>query len=71
MQKIKLSTITYYKGKYVIYLSSDVKYFFSNKRKAQDFLSQLSKKLDIALLFVIENLHSLTEFYNLYNLADN
>ena len=71
MQKVNLNTITCVKGKYVIYLDRDNKFFFSNKRKAQDFLTQFSKKLDMALLFIIEHLDTLTEFSNFYNLADS
>lgn len=71
MQKIKLSTITYSKGSYIVYLSADVHYYFTSKRKAQDYLTQLSQRLDMALLFIVESLDKLTEFYNLYNLADS
>ena len=71
MQKIKLNTIIYSEGKYSIYLDADTHYFFSNKRKAQDFLRLVSEHIDKAHLFITEALTTLESFYNLYNLADD
>jgi hypothetical protein len=71
MQKVKLNTIIYSEGKYSIYLDPETRYYFSNKRKAQDYLRLLSVQTDKAILFITEALDRLTEFYNLYNLADS
>jgi len=70
MQKIKLNTVTYHNGKYLIYLDRETKVYFTNKRKAQDFLTQQGQRTDKALLFISETLTTLTDFFRLYNLAD-
>jgi len=71
MQKIKLNTILYYQGKYIIYLDAQTRLSFTNKRKAQDFLRTISARIDKAHLFITEAYSDLSEFYNLYNLADD
>lgn len=71
MLNIKLNTVYYQQGKYTIYLDHETKFYFSNKRKAQDFLVQLSHKIDKSMLFISETLTDLLEAYNLYNLADD
>jgi hypothetical protein len=70
MLNVKLNTVYYHQGKYTIYLDHETKFYFTNRRKANDFLVQLSKKMDEAVLFISEALSDLTEFYNLYSLAD-
>jgi hypothetical protein len=71
MLKLKLNTVYFHDGKYTIYLDKETKFYFSNKRKAQDFLTQLSKRIDQSLLFITESTSQLTEFYNLYSLDDD
>jgi hypothetical protein len=70
MQKLKFNTISYYRGKYTVFLDSDTRYYFSNKRKAQDFLTAQSQRNFMAFLFISEYLSDLSAFYNLYNLGD-
>lgn len=70
MQKIKLNTVIYHNKKYVVYLDRDTKVYFTNKRKASDFLTQQGQRTDKAILFISETLTTLTDFFRLYNLAD-
>lgn len=71
MQRIKFNTITYSKGRYSVFLDSETRYYFSNKRKAQDFLTAQSQRNDMAFLFISEYLTDLTGLYNLFNLGDS
>lgn len=71
MQKIKLNTVVYSNGRYVVYLDRDTRCYFTNKRKARDFLVQQSQRNDMAFLFITEALSSLIEFFSLFNIADS
>lgn len=52
--------------KYVIYLDSENKFKFSDKRKASDFLTKIQKEIDQASLLITEEYNLLSEFYRLY-----
>lgn len=70
MLKVKLSSPFYSKNKYVVYLDSDVKREFSNKRSAETFKVIIEHELNQALLFINEEFSTLTQFYRCYFLAD-
>jgi hypothetical protein len=63
MKKISLYQIEMIKGSYVIYLYNDLKFSFSNKRKAEDFLSVINQKLTNLMQLVN---FELIEVYKIY-----
>ena len=70
MNKIVLNKPMLLNKRYIVYLDSENKYSFSNRREAQDFIVYVGRKIEEAILFIIEEFNSLEEFYRLYYLAD-
>jgi hypothetical protein len=70
MNKIVLNKPLLLNKRYVVYLDSENKFSFSNKREAQDFIVFVGKEMDEATLFITEKLNLLSELYRLYFLAD-
>lgn len=63
MFRVKLSKISTGPNGYCVYLDREKKYYFSNRRKAQDFLRYLSKRFTEALVFINEEY---CQVYNMY-----
>jgi hypothetical protein len=70
MNDTKLNGPIYCNKKYTVFLDSDNKFTFKNKRIAQDFITHVQHMIDEATLFISEKLNILEEFYRLYYLAD-
>ena len=70
MNKIILNKPLLINKRYVVYLDSDNKFDFSNRREAQDFIVDVERVIEEAILFITEEYNSLSEFYRLYYLAD-
>lgn len=66
MINIRLEKIHYYEHKYWVYLDSENKYAFDNKRIASDFLSVISKKLTDTLFFINEEYCQVELIYRQY-----
>jgi hypothetical protein len=66
MLKIQLEKIEEYQGKYIIFLDSENKYSFQNKRKAEDFLTLVSKRLTDTLVFINEDFTVAETIYRHY-----
>lgn len=66
MFHVNLSRINIINGKYCVYLDGENRYFFSDKRKAQDFLRQLSERFTEALVFVNDEYCQVNEIYRQY-----
>jgi hypothetical protein len=70
MNKIVLNKPLLLNKRYIVYLDSDNKFSFSNKREAQDFITEVGRKMEEAILFITEKFNILEEFYRLYYLTD-
>lgn len=70
MLKIKLSSPQLIHRKYIVFIDSNTKRSFTNKRKASDYITKVENELNEALLFINEWFCSLTTFYRTYFLAD-
>jgi len=70
MNNITLTKPLLIKGKYHIYLYSNTKFVFTDKRKANDFLTKITRGMEQAILFITEEQARLNEYYRLYYLAD-
>lgn len=66
MLKIQLEKIEEYQGKYIVFLDSENKYYFVNKRKAEDFLTLISKRLTDTLVFINEDFIVAETIYRSY-----
>lgn len=70
MNKIVLNKPLLVNKRYIVYLDSENKFSFPNKREALDFIVSVGKELEEAILFITEELNLLSELYRLYFLAD-
>jgi len=70
MNDVKLNNPIYCNRKYTVFLDSQNKFSFKNKRQALDFIVCISKLIDESILLVSEEVSSLEELYRLYYLAD-
>ena len=70
MLKIKLSPPNLVNRKYIVFIDAETKQAFTNKRKANEFITKVEGELNEALLFVNEAYCNLTAFYRNYFLAD-
>lgn len=70
MNDIKFNKPLCVNRKYVVYLDSENKFAFNNKRKAEDFIRRIARESDRTLLLITEELNDLQNFYRLYNLGD-
>jgi hypothetical protein len=70
MNNIRLNKPFFSNKNYIIYLDSENKFLFKNKREANDFLTKLNRQVDESVLLITEKLNSLEELYRLYLLAD-
>jgi len=70
MNDVKLNNPIYCNRKYTVFLDSQNKFSFKNKRQALDFIVRISKLIDESILLVSEEVNSLEELYRLYYLAD-
>lgn len=66
MFKIKLKRINCINGKFVVFLDSDNRYEFDNKRKAKDFLNVISERLTQTLVFINEEYCAANDIYRQY-----
>jgi hypothetical protein len=66
MLAIKLEKILNYKQKYWVYLDSENKYAFDNKRLAKDFLTKISKQLTDTVVFINEEYCQVEMIYRQY-----
>ena len=66
MLKILLTRIHVVKGRYIVYLDSDNKYSFLNKRKAVDFLRLISERLTETMVFINEEYAACNNIYRQY-----
>lgn len=64
--KINLKNIENYKSQYWVYLDSENKWSFTNKRTAQDFLTKISNDLTNDLVFINDEYCSVNEIYRQY-----
>ena len=70
MNDVKLNQPVYCNRKYLVFLDSENKFSFKNRRQALDFIVSISKLIDESILLVSEEVSSLEELYRLYYLAD-
>lgn len=70
MNDIKFNKPQYINGQYVVYLDSENKFSFKNKRAAEDFIRKIARESEKTLLMIAESLNDLQSFYNFYALAD-
>lgn len=70
MLKIKLKSPQCIDGKYFVFIDTDTKRTFKNKRQAQEFITRIENELNEALLFINEEFCDLTTFYRTYFMAD-
>jgi hypothetical protein len=70
MLKIKLTQPHLVNRKYIVFIDSETKQSFSNKRQALDYITKIEKELNEALLFINEEYCFLTVFYRNYFIAD-
>jgi hypothetical protein len=64
--KINLKNIENYESQYWVYLDSENKWSFRNKRTAQDFLTKISNDLTNDLVFINDEYCSVNEIYRQY-----
>lgn len=70
MNDVKLNKSLYCDKKYVIFLDSNNRFVFKNRRDAQDFLVRISQEIDKAILLITEELNCVTQLYRFYRLSD-
>jgi hypothetical protein len=70
MNKIILNRPIFFNNRYFVYLDTNNKFSFRNKRETQDFIVQVGREMDEAILFITEKFNLLEELYRLYYLAD-
>ncbi len=70
MLKITLQPPIYRNKKYEVFIDRGFKKTFTNKREAADFITQVEKQLNEALLFVNEYFNIIHAFYRTYFIAD-
>jgi len=70
MNRIVLNKPMLLNKRYIVYLDSESKFSFNNKRDAQDFIVSIGREIDQAILFITEEFNLLEEFYRLYYIAD-
>jgi hypothetical protein len=66
MLKVKVNKIVKIGKKYCVFLDSDNKFYFDNKRKAEDMLRFISKELDSSLFFMNEEYCEMEKIYRQY-----
>jgi hypothetical protein len=71
MNKIVLNKPMLLNDQYVVYLDSENKFSFSNKREAVDFVVKIGRQIEEAILMITEEFNSLEELYRLFFLADS
>lgn len=71
MLKVRLKSVVFLKKKYIVYLDSENKYEFKDKRKAKDFLIHISKEMTACLFFLNEEFLELNKYYRHYFLNDD
>jgi len=71
MLKVRLKSVIALKKKHIVYLDSENRYEFSNKRKAKDFLIHVSKEMTVCLFFLNEEFLELSKYYRHYFLNDD
>jgi hypothetical protein len=71
MLKVKVNKIVKIGKKYCVFLDSDNKFYFDNKRKAEDMLRFISKELDSALFFLNEEYCEIEKIYRQYYFEDD
>lgn len=69
MLKVAISKVTVFNKKYNVFLDSENKFDFSNKREAEDFVRFVSAELNQALVFLNEEYVELERFYRTYFFA--
>lgn len=71
MLKVRLKSVVSLKKKHIVYLDSENRYEFTNKRKAKDFLRHISKEMTACLFFLNEEFLELNKYYRHYFLNDD
>ena len=66
MLKIRLDKIERQDNKYLVFLDSENKYFFENRRKAENFLILISKRLTDTLVYINEEYTAAEAVYRQY-----
>jgi len=70
MLKIRLTPAYRIKKKYLVFIDSETKKSFSNKRQANEYITKVETEINEALLFVNEYFGIISTFYRTYFLAD-
>jgi hypothetical protein len=70
MLKVSLNRIVCINKKYVVFLDSENRFKFDDKRKAADFLRLVSKQINACLVFLNEELLELEKYYRHYFFTD-